>query len=66
MPFEMTDYVQSVVVQERVYVGGGLAGSNHDDNYIVVEYDISSGKWAKLPPYRARDSAMTVILFKGN
>ena len=61
MPFGMGGYVQSVVVQGRVYVGGGWAGSGSDRNYIVMEYDISSGKWAKLPPYRARDFVMTVI-----
>ena len=58
MPFGMVDYVQSVVVQGRVYVGGGEAGC---DKYIVMEYDISSEKWAKLPPYRACYFAMTVI-----
>ena len=61
MPFGMTGYVQSVVVQGRVYVGGGRAGYGSDDHNIVMEYDISSGKWAKLPPYRACDFAMTVI-----
>ena len=61
MPFGMAGYVQSVVVQGRVYVGGGYAGYDSDNNYIVMEYDISSGKWAKLPPYRACDFAMTVI-----
>ena len=59
MPFGMRGYVQSVVVQGRVYVGGGWAGC--DNSYIVMEYDISSGKWAKLPPHHARDFAMTVI-----
>ena len=45
-----------------MYVGGGYAG--HDDsasNYLVMTYDISTGKWATLPPYRARDFAMTAI-----
>ena len=58
MPFGMEDSLQSVVVKGRVYVGGGEAGY---DNYIVMEYDISSGKWAKLPLYRACYFAMTVI-----
>ena len=58
MPFGMAGYVQSVVVQGRVYVGGGYAGYGSD---IVMEYDISSGKWAKLPPYRACYFAMTAI-----
>ena len=61
MPFKMSGYVQSVVVEGTVYVGGGLAGSNSDNNYIVTTYDISAGKWAALPPYRARNFAMTSI-----
>jgi hypothetical protein len=60
MPFGMEGYVQSVVVQKRVYVGGGSANSR-DDNYIVMEYDTSSGEWAKLPSYKSRNFAMTVI-----
>ena len=59
MPFGMGDYVQSVVMQGRVYVGGG--GARYANNYTVMEYDISSGKWTELPPYRARYFAMTGI-----
>ena len=59
MPFGMGDYVQSVVVEGTVYVGGGRASS--DNNYIVMTYDISTGKWATLPPYRASDFTMTAI-----
>ena len=58
MPFEMGEPVQSVVIQERLYVGGGQASGN---NYIVMEYDIGSGEWATLPPYRVYGFAMTVI-----
>ena len=61
MPFGMGDFVQSVVVQGKVYVGGGWAGFGSDDNHIVMVYDISSGKWAKLPPYRTWGFAMAVI-----
>ena len=61
MPIGMSGYVQSVVVQGRVYVGGGGAGYGSPDNYIVMEYDISSAKWTKLPPYGARHFAMAVI-----
>ena len=60
MPFGMESYVQAVVVQGTVYVGGGYAGYK-SDNYIVMEYATQSGKWAGLPPYRACDFAMTVI-----
>ena len=59
MPFRMSNYVQSVMVEATVYVGGGYAGVS--SNHIVMAYDTSSGKWAKLPPYRARYFAMTVI-----
>ena len=61
MAFGMSGYVQSVEVQGRVYVGGGIAGTMRTDNYIVMEYDTSSGKWTKLPPYRAYCFAVAVI-----
>ena len=61
MPFEMDGCVQSVVVEGTVYVGGGNAGFGSDIDYIVMTYDISTGKWSTLPPYRAREFAMTAI-----
>ena len=59
MPFGMGGHVQSVVVEGIVYVGGGNAGLGSTNNYIVMTYDISTGKWATLPPYRALGFAMT-------
>ena len=44
-----------------MYVGGGSAGYGSDNNYIVMTYDISTGKWATLPPYRACYFAITAI-----
>ena len=41
-----------------MYVGGGYASTGSD---TVMTYDISTGKWATLPPYRACDFAMTAI-----
>ena len=62
MPLGMGGSVQSVVVQGKVYGGGGLTNSgSNDDNHIVMVYDISSGKWAELPQYKTRCFAMTVI-----
>ena len=61
MPFGMGGYVQSVVVEGTVYVGGGDAGWGTDNNHIVMTYDISTGKWATLPPYRTWGFAMTTI-----
>ena len=59
MPFEMSDYIQSVQVQGTLYVGGGVVSG--DNMYIVMRYDISAGKWATLPPYSTRYFAMTAI-----
>ena len=39
-----------------MYVGGAFGNS-----YIVMTYDISTWKWATLPPYRAWSFAMTKI-----
>ena len=44
-----------------MYVGGGDSGRSTDNNHIVMTYDISTGKWATLPPYRASAFAMTAI-----
>ena len=60
MPFQMWEYVQSVMVQGTVYVGGGVAGVGSPD-YIVMAYDTNSRKWATLPPYKARGFAMTAL-----
>ena len=63
MPFEMSGYLQSVVVQGKMYVGGGISGvlSEIERNFIVMEYDIDSGKWDKLARYKTRLFAMTAI-----
>ena len=61
MPFKMRSYIQSVLIQDTLYVGGGETGLDSDNNYVVMTYDITEGKWATLPPYRASHFAMTVI-----
>ena len=60
MPFGMSGPIQSVQVQGTLYVGGGRAAGG-DNNYIVMTYDISAGKWATLPPYSTHHFAMTAI-----
>lgn len=57
----MAEYIQSVVVEGKVYVGGGYSGKDSDYNYIVMEYYPHSDKWNELPPYRYLDFTMTVI-----
>ena len=53
----MSGYIQSVVVQGRVYVGGGHAARKYD----VMEYNTSSAKWAELPQYQAWNFGMTAF-----
>ena len=61
MPFGMSYYIQSVTIQETVYVGGGNAGWKSPNNYIVMVYNTRSCKWHQLPPYTAEYFVMVVI-----
>ena len=61
MSFGSSGYVQSVVVQGKVYVGGGGSSVISENKYIVMEYDIDSGKWDKLAQYKRYWFAMTAI-----
>ena len=58
MPFGMST-ILSVQVQGTLYVGGGVGIGDND--YIVMAYDISAGKWAMFPPHSTRYFAMTAI-----
>ena len=60
MPFALRCDNSPVVAQGKVYVGGGDADSRINER-IVMEYDINSGKWATLLPYRAYWFAITTI-----
>ena len=60
MPFPMSGNIQSVIIQEMMYVGGGYA-SPTNNMYIVMAYNIISQEWSQLPQYTARYFAMTVI-----
>ena len=60
MPFAMSLYIQSVVVQGRVYFGGGYC-SVRNRKYVVMEYESDSGRWGTLPPYTTRGFGMTAI-----
>jgi len=56
----MSGYVQSVVVEGKLFIGGGWADRD-DNNYRVMGYDLQTKKWDTLPPYNAKHFAMTVI-----
>ena len=60
MPIEMGDTVQSVVIGDFVYVGGGSAGDDHD-RCTVIKLDLQRDEWTKLPQYSAKYFAMTSL-----
>ncbi len=60
MPVAMSDYIQSVQINDTVYVGGGLTDRN-GDAYIVMAYNTQSCQWHTLPPYNTMGFAMTTI-----
>ncbi len=60
MPVAMSAYIQSVEINDTVYVGGGFTDRD-EDNYIVMAYNTKSCQWHNLPPYSTRFFAMTTI-----
>ena len=58
MPIKMSGIVQSVVIGDFVYVGGGDAGN---DRHLctVMKLDLKRDEWTKLPQYSAKYFAMT-------
>ncbi len=60
MPVAMSVYIQSVEINDTVYVGGGWTDRREDAN-IVMAYNIQSCQWHTLPPYSTRFFAMTTI-----
>ena len=60
MPIGMFDYIQSVIIQEMMYVGGGYV-SPSNNRCKVMTYDIISQEWSQLPQYTAHSFAMAVI-----
>ena len=60
MPFEMGYTVQSVVLGNKVYIGGGEAYSDRNDCMVMV-YDIQRDTYSTLPQYNAYWFAMTAL-----
>ncbi len=63
MPVAMNVYIQSVQINDTVYVGGG-GTDRREDSYIVMAYSTQSCQWHTLPPYTTRGFAMTTISSK--
>ena len=60
MPVAMSGYIQSVQINDTVYVGGGWT-DRREDHYIVMAYNKQSCQWHTLSPYTTRAFAMTTI-----
>ncbi len=60
MPLAMSNHIQSVEINDTVYVGGG-GTDRGEDEYIVMAYNTQSCQWHTLPPYSTRFFAMTTI-----
>lgn len=61
MPFGMSDTIQSVAIQGKLYVGGGTAKYSANSHRVMV-YDIFTKKWDTLPlDYKAQHFAMAAI-----
>ena len=58
MPIRMSGAVQSVVIGDCVYVGGGDTDSDRD-RCTVMKLDLQRDEWTKLPQYSAKYFAMT-------
>ena len=58
MEYGMTDYPRCVVLERRVYVGGGSTGYV---DYIVFKYDPDTDKWSRLPRYQYKYFAISII-----
>jgi len=56
----MSDHMQSVLVEGKLFIGGGHTGES-GTNYVVMGYDFQTKKWDTLLPYSAEYFAMTVV-----
>jgi len=56
LPFRMDGYIQSVVIEDTLYVGGGSAGRGN--NCTIMAYHTHTQNWHKLKPFPACNFAM--------
>ena len=57
----MTSYPHCVVLERRVYVGGGVTRSYDDVAHIVFKYDPDTDNWSRLPRYQYKRFAISII-----
>ena len=57
----MSDYPHCVVLERRVYVGGGYTGYGDDNAHFIQVYDLDTDNWSRLPRYQYRRFAVSII-----
>ena len=59
----MSRYPHCVVLERRVYVGGGFIASDwgDDDRYFIHVYDLDTDNWSRLPRYQYKWFAISII-----
>ena len=60
MEYGMTFYPHCVVLERRLYVGGGDTGYGGDE-HIVFKYDPDTDNWSRLPSYQYKKFAISII-----
>ncbi len=62
MPYRMGGYIQSVIIQDTIYIGGGsVSHSTSSANFIVMAYNMRSQKWHKLQSYGTSGFSLVAI-----
>ena len=60
MPFGMSGPIQSTVIQDKIYIGGGIVDED-ENKYVIMVYDFASEEWNRLPPYELFRFAMAAL-----
>ena len=60
MPYSMSSTIQTIVIGDNIYIGGGATLSN-ENTYTVIVYSLASGSWSKLPPHETQWFGMAAV-----
>ena len=60
IPFQMSTTIQSVVIGDAVFVGGGDTNSEYS-SCTIMKFDLQQDEWTTLPQYSAKWFAMTSL-----
>jgi hypothetical protein len=62
MPYDMTNNIKAIVIDDNIYVGGGYSEDPSDESSCtMMVYSLASGSWSKLPPHETRWFGMAAV-----